>query len=187
MKIYPTMIIQTLWQIRTIFWRTNSSTLEHMLMPWNCIKRIWLSCVVSWRSRYLYSMLWRDQIGGGGVSLLWEYQLTYSCSSPFNTSSQTNSMIKHLNHNVLIQCKFAQVKYVHNALNALQAALALAKLTQREKPIFVGVHCRCSCHPLHELWPFDFEGELINLVRANLTVTLMENTIGGRSVCTGRR
>jgi hypothetical protein len=35
-----------------------------------------------------------------------------------------------------------KVKYVHNALNALQAALALAKLTQREKPIFVGVHCR---------------------------------------------
>ena len=57
------------------------------------------------------------------------------------------------------------------------------------EPIFVGIHCRRALFisDICELWPFDFEGELTNLVRANLTATLMGNTIGGRSVCTGRR
>ena len=40
---------------------------------------------------------------------------------------------------------------------------------------------------LQNMQPSNFEGERINLVRANLTATLMANTIGGRSVCTGSR
>ena len=36
-------------------------------------------------------------------------------------------------------------------------------------------------------WWWHFEGEQINLVRANLTATSMANTIEGQSVCTGRR
>ena len=51
---------------------------------------------------------------------------------------------KTLKSQSIDQFHFSQVKYVNNANNALQAALSLAKLTSREEPIFVGIHCRFS-------------------------------------------
>ena len=114
-------------------------------------------------------MLWDDQIEGEGVSVSFGntnyYILVLQWHSLFNTNSQIKSIVKDSNWLVEIctvelcenaltatiqifkfecidQLKFEQVKYKNNALDALQYALSSAKLSPREEPIFVGIHCR---------------------------------------------
>ena len=148
MQIYPTMIIQSLWQIQMVSCKISSLTLEYTPMLWICIKMIWLSFVINWRLRYLLFiyvlMLHWWSFSEGLLKGLIKFHVLFSI--------KCNSYLPNRRNHTIVYENCQQVKYVNAASKALQKALSFAKLSPEEQPVFIGIHCRYFS--LHKFfWP----------------------------------